>query len=74
MNRDLGEDMGRQKTLWIDEECWTKLEQMEGDSVSDKVRRCIKQADTANDALQQALRRRIKYLEDKLKSVGWKGD
>jgi len=66
--------MGRQKTLWIDEECWTKLEQMEGDSVSDKVRRCIKQADTANDALQQALRRRIKYLEDKLKSVGWKGD
>lgn len=66
--------MGRQKTLWIDEECWAKLEQMEGDSVSDKVRRCIKQADTATDALEQALRRRILYLEAKLKSVGWKGD
>jgi len=66
--------MGRQKTLWIDEECWAKLEQMEGDSVSDKVRRCIKQADTATDALEQALRRRISYLEAKLKSVGWKGD
>ena len=66
--------MGRQKTLWIDEECWAKLEQMEGESVSDKVRRCIKQSDTANDSLEQALRRRIKYLEEKLKSVGWKGD
>tara|TARA_R100000951_G_C2642116_1_gene181302 strand:+ start:1252 stop:1452 length:201 start_codon:yes stop_codon:yes gene_type:complete len=66
--------MGRQKTLWIDEECWAKLEQMEGDSVSDKVRRCIKQADSATDALEQALRRRISYLEAKLKSVGWKGD
>ena len=66
--------MGRQKTLWIDEECWAKLEQIEGDSVSDKVRRCIKQADTATDALEQALRRRISYLEAKLKSVGWKGD
>ena len=66
--------MGRQKTLWIDEASWAKLEQMEGDSVSDKVRRCIKQADTATDALEQALRRRISYLEVKLKSVGWKGD
>ena len=66
--------MGRQKTLWIDEECWAKLEQMEGTSVSDKVRRCIKSADSATDALEQALRRRIKFLEDKLKSVGWKGD
>ncbi|GAI72608.1 unnamed protein product [marine sediment metagenome] len=74
MNQDLAWDMGRQKTLWIDEDCWSKLERMEGDSVSDKVRRCIKQADTATDALEQALRRRIKYLEDKLKSVGWKGD
>ena len=66
--------MGRQKTLWIDEDCWAKLEQMEGDSVSDKVRRCIKQADIATDSLEQALRRQIKRLEDKLKSVGWKGD
>lgn len=66
--------MGRQKTLWITEECWEKLEQMEGDSTSDKVRRSVMAVDAANDALELALRRRIKYLEDKLKSIGWKGD
>ena len=66
--------MGRQKTLWINEECWEKLEQMEGTSTSDKVRRSVMAVDTANDALELALRRRIKYLEDKLKSIGWKGD
>jgi len=30
--------------------------------------------DVANDALELALRRRIKYLEDKLHRAGWKGD
>ena len=66
--------MGRQKTLWITEECWEKLEQMEGTSTSDKVRRSVMAVDAANDALELALRRRIKYLEDKLKSIGWRGD
>lgn len=47
---------------------------MEGTSTSDKVRRSVMAVDAANDALELALRRRIKYLEDKLKSVGWKGD
>ena len=65
--------MGRQKTLWIDEECWAKLEQMEGDSVSSKVRRAIKRIDVANDAKEMALRKQIERLERILKSVGWKG-
>jgi len=65
--------MGRQKTLWIDEECWAKLEQMEGDSVSSKVRRAIKRIDVANDAKEMALRKQIERLEGILKSVGWKG-
>ena len=64
--------MGRQKTLWIDEECWAKLELMEGDSVSSKVRRAIKSCDVGNDALEMALRKQIKRLEGILKSVGWK--
>ena len=55
--------MGRQKTLWIDEECWEKLERMEGDSVSDKVRRCIKSHDVATGALEAALRRQIETLK-----------
>lgn len=66
--------MGRQKTLWIDEECWKKLEDMEGSSVSDKVRQCIKAHDVATGALEEALRRRIAFLSDKLKQAGWKGD
>ena len=66
--------MGRQKTLWIDEDCWKKLEAMEGDSVSDKVRRCINQVDVSDDARVQSLKKRIALLEAKLKSVGWKGD
>ena len=65
--------MGRQKTLWIDEECWAKLEQMEGDSVSSKVRRAIKMVDVADDAKVMALRKQIERLEGILKSVGWKG-
>lgn len=65
--------MGRQKTLWIDEECWAKLEQMEGDSISSKVRRAIKMVDVADDAKEMALRKQIERLEGILKSVGWKG-
>jgi len=37
--------MGRQKTLYIDEACWEKLEQMGDDPLSHKVRRCIMQHD-----------------------------
>ena len=59
--------------MWIDEECWAKLEQMEGDSVSSKVRRAIKRIDVANDAKEMALRKQIERLEGILKSVGWKG-
>jgi len=65
--------MGRQKTLWIDEECWAKLEGMEGDSVSDKVRRAIKAVNVADDARVLALRKQIARLEKILKGIGWQG-
>tara|TARA_R110001606_G_C15362731_1_gene648699 strand:- start:714 stop:911 length:198 start_codon:yes stop_codon:yes gene_type:complete len=65
--------MGRQKTLWIDEECWAKLEQMEGDSVSDKVRRAINAVNVADDARVLALRKQIAKLEKILKGIGWQG-
>ena len=54
--------MGRQKTLWIDEECWKKLERMEGDSISAKVRKCIEMHDVADGARVDALRAQIKFL------------
>jgi len=61
--------MGRQKTLWIDEDCWKKLESMEGDSISQKVRMCIKSHDVATGALEVALRRQIKRLEEYISNL-----
>jgi len=58
--------MGRQKTLWIDEDCWKKLESMEGDSISAKVRKCIVEHDVADGARVDALRAQIKYLNEEL--------
>jgi polyhydroxyalkanoate synthesis regulator phasin len=55
--------MGRQKTLWINEACWIKLEQMEGDSISAKVRKCIDEHDVADGARVDALRLQIARLE-----------
>ena len=59
--------------MWIDEECWAKLEQMEGDSVSDKVRRAINAVNVADDARVLALRKQIAKLEKILKGIGWQG-
>jgi len=56
--------MGRQKTLWIDEDCWKKLESMEGDSISAKVRKCIQEHDVADGARVDALRAQIKMLTE----------
>lgn len=66
--------MGRQKTLWINEDCWQKLEAMEGDSLSEKVRRCIMQHDQHSEDLIEALYRQVKALKGALneaKVPGW---
>jgi ubiquinone biosynthesis protein UbiJ len=55
--------MGRQKTLWIDEDCWAKLEQMEGESISGKVRTAIMSHEIDREAQVQALKRQIAHLE-----------
>jgi hypothetical protein len=68
--------MGRQHTTWISDETWTKLENIKGDSVSEKIRNAIDQADPDREmALNAKLRqldrareslRRLKFLiEDK---------
>ena len=57
--------MGRQKTLWIDEDCWKKLEGIQGDSISAKVRMCIEAYNTADGARVEALRAQIRILEGK---------
>ena len=55
--------MGRQKTLWIDEDCWAKLEQMDGESISGKVRTAIMSHEMDREAQVQALKRQIAHLE-----------
>ena len=73
--------MGRQKTLWIDEACWEKLEQMGADPVSAKVRRCIMQHDTEVEHIMEgalnhimALKRQVEVLKKALNEAnvpGW---
>ena len=55
--------MGRQKTLWIDEDCWRKLEQMEGDSISGKVRLAIMSHELDREAQVAALKKQIERLQ-----------
>jgi len=49
--------------LWIDEDCWAKLEQMEGESISGKVRTAIMSHEIDREAQVQALKRQIAHLE-----------
>ena len=65
--------MGRQKTLWIDEDCWRKLEQMEGDSISGKVRTAIMSHELDREAQVQALKRQIAPLEKTIESMNKTG-
>lgn len=65
--------MGRQKTLYIDEACWEKLEQMGDDPLSHKVRRCIMQHDVHMEEMVQrgvdhimALKTQIDHLKQVL--------
>lgn len=68
--------MGRQKTLWIDEACWEKLEAMGDDAVSAKIRLAIMQYDVDVDTLLKqssnlvrAYRLQIDALKEHLKSA-----
>jgi ribosomal protein S15P/S13E len=61
--------MGRQKTLWIDEDCWRKLEQMEGDSISGKVRTAIMTHELDREAQVQALKKQIDLLNEMIDTM-----
>jgi hypothetical protein len=58
--------MGRQKTMWIDEDSWAKLEKMAGDSISGKVRKCIMSHDLAQASLIAALRMQIELKDEQI--------
>lgn len=61
--------MGRQKTLYIDEACWEKLEQMGDDPLSHKVRRCIMQHDVDLEEMVQRGLNHIMALKTQIESL-----
>lgn len=61
--------MGRQKTIWINEDRNAKLESMNGDSMSEKIGMCIDAYNVDNEMLTVALRAQLRYLKMFMKDV-----
>jgi hypothetical protein len=61
--------MGRQHTTWISDESWTKLQNIEGDSVSEKIRNAINAADPDREFRREAEMRQLGRAKDALKRI-----
>lgn len=61
--------MGRQHTTWISDETWRKLENIKGDSVSEKIRNAIDQADPDREMVLNAEMRRLSRLVAAMKKI-----
>jgi predicted CopG family antitoxin len=61
--------MGRQHTTWISDETWKKLENIKGDSVSEKIRNAIEQTDPDREMLINAEMRRLSRLVQAMKKI-----
>jgi predicted CopG family antitoxin len=61
--------MGRQHTTWISDETWTKLENIKGDSVSEKIRNAIEQVDPDREMVLKAEMRRLNRLVEAIKRI-----
>jgi predicted CopG family antitoxin len=61
--------MGRQHTTWISDETWRKLENIKGDSVSQKIRNAIEQVDPDREMVLKAELRRLNRLVEAMKRI-----
>lgn len=61
--------MGRQHTTWISDETWTKLENIKGNSVSERIRNAIDQVDPDREMVLKAEMRRLNRLVEAIKSI-----
>jgi hypothetical protein len=61
--------MGRQHTTWISDETWTKLENIHGDSVSEKIRNAIEQADPDREMALNAKLRQLDRARESLRRL-----
>lgn len=61
--------MGRQHTTWISDETWSKLDNIEGKSVSDKIRNAIEKVDPDREMMINSEMRRLSRLVDAMKRI-----
>ena len=61
--------MGRQHTTWISDETWRKLENIKGDSISEKIRNAIDQADPDREMVFNAKMRQLERAKSALKRI-----
>ena len=61
--------MGRQHTTWISDETWKKLENIEGDSVSEKIRNAINKVDPDREMMINSEMRRLSRLVGAMKRI-----
>jgi len=61
--------MGRQHTTWISDETWRKLENIKGDSISEKIRNAIDQADPDREMALNAKLRQLDRARESLRRL-----
>jgi predicted CopG family antitoxin len=61
--------MGRQHTTWISDETWRKLENIKGDSVSEKIRNAIEQVDPDREMAFNAKLRQLDRAREALRRL-----
>jgi len=61
--------MGRQHTTWISDETWDRLQNIKGDSVSNRIANAVEQADPDREMIIKAEMRRLERLVDAMKSI-----
>ena len=61
--------MGRQHTTWISDETWDKLQNIEGNSVSNKIAIAIKQADPDQQMIINARMRQLAAAKSYLREI-----
>ena len=61
--------MGRQHTTWISDETWDRLQNIKGDSISEKIRNAIEQVDPDREMVIKAEMRRLNRLVEAMKRI-----
>lgn len=61
--------MGRQHTTWLSDDTWKKLDNIEGGSVSEKIRNAIEKVDPDREMMINSEMRRLSRLVEAMKRI-----